>query len=300
MCIINDVMKKYSKIKNNNEYFLNSYGKIMNCDDNMNVLSTKRIKKIPSGLHVFSKNLKRRVGKDRILKNLPPEIINRLHPDNIDNSKFWKHANELFPLFTISGNSDCKTIKDVNYHGLYRSKILGGIDEVDRIFSITKDAKFLEIGPGYGNILFYIRSKFSDKEYCGIDINPVYKDKKIIKCDGKNIPNNVGENIDLVYSLNVFQHLSKKQRSSYYKQIYYKLKKGGRFVFDMFLVTPKNVNEEYLWGYKDKNGRCYCNMLSQLIEIDREDEILKELTSLGFKKIKHKEYKNGVFFILEK
>ena len=85
----------------------------------------------------------------------------------------------------------------------------------------------------------------------------------------------------MIYSFNVFQHLSKKQRTSYYKDIYKKLKDSGSFIFGMFVRTEENKNWT-CWGGADYKGRYYTNFFKQLTEVDEIGELLDELDGIGF------------------
>jgi hypothetical protein len=143
----------------------------------------------------------------------------------------------------------------------------------------------MEIGPGYGNILEVLVSKGWDKNYYAIDINPLFEHPKVFKCDGRNIPDTIPYPMDVVYSINVFQHLSKKQRTSYYRQIFEILENNGTFVFGMFVETPLNKDWS-CWGVKNDDGRNYCSFFKQLTEIDKIEELYGELEKIGYSSCK--------------
>jgi SAM-dependent methyltransferase len=215
------------------------------------------------------------------------DFIDRLSPDNIDNEKFWKLATKNFPLFSIAGGvQNFTTIDEINFAANKLTLDLGSINHLSNLFAEKGvDVRMLEIGPGYGNILESLISKGWDKNYYAIDINPLFEHPRLFKSDGKNIPDTIPNPMDVVYSINVFQHLSKKQRTSYYKQIFEVLKENGTFVFGMFVETP--LNKDWLcWGVKDDDDKKYCTFFKQLTEVDKIDDLYDELKTIGYSDIK--------------
>ena len=212
----------------------------------------------------------------------PTDYVNELSPDNIDSGVFWKLATDNFPLFSISGGVQTITTTEeanqVNLMGAYKMNVFNPIREL--FFSVS-NPYWLEIGPGFGGMEKLISENFENKNYYAIDVNPLFEHRNMYKCDGKNIPSEIPLGLDMVYSMNVFQHLSKAQRTSYYKQIHIILKEGGKFIFGMFVLTEKNKDLN-VWGYRDENGRLYTSFFKQLTPIDREEELLAELRDIGF------------------
>jgi SAM-dependent methyltransferase len=211
------------------------------------------------------------------------EFVERLSPDNLDCCKFWKTATDKFPLFSIAGGiQTIQTIDELNNISLCSASALGVLKVVDYIFQENKKAKFLEIGPGHGGLQQAIAKYHGDDNYYAIDVNPLFKHPRIFQTDGKTIPDTIPCELDCVYSVNVFQHLSKAQRTSYYRQIFTALKTGGLFVFGMFVINDQNKDWP-VWGTRDVNGKVYCNFFKQLTEVDWEENLVKELTDLGYK-----------------
>lgn len=217
--------------------------------------------------------------KDFTYSIFEDDLIEKMNPDNIDSSYFWKKAIKTFPLHSIVSSAGCKTVAEVNETSIeYIHRPCGALDILDKIYSENPNAKVLEIGPGYGSITNYIALNHNLKKYYAIDVNPLFKFKRLYKTDGKTIVDKVPNELDAVYSVNVFQHLSPEQRMSYYKQIKEKLVPGGKFVFSMFVVdseTEKIVfdNGAFLFGLRDKRGNCYTNFFSQLTKCNRIEEI---------------------------
>ena len=84
----------------------------------------------------------------------------------------------------------------------------------------------------------------------------------LYECDGKSIPKQVGENYDIIFSINTFNHIGKKQRTSYYKDVYKKLKKGGTDLYNNYLIYEQNQNRNDLWSYQDECGNVYSDFFS--------------------------------------
>jgi hypothetical protein len=226
------------------------------------------------------------------------DMIENLSPDKIDSRDFWKASTYLFPLFSICGGEKIlKTIQEANDGTFSTACGLGVIKPINDYYVHEPNFKILEIGPGYGGFHSHIKDLCgTDENYYGIDVNPLYKYERLFKTTGKTIPNKVPNNLDIVYSMNVFQHLSKTQRKGYYTRIHKKLKKGGVFVFGMFVETEKNKDWN-VWGTKDFNGRNYCYFFRQLTIVDREDELLSELSEIGFEVEKLNPYEGYTHYL---
>lgn len=288
--IIENIDKYKSLTKDNNDYILHldSSQDMFVFNHNDLGLNSQSVIQVHSAISIEMFDENNIISKQTINKSekfiIKKEIIYKLHPDNIDINFFWEYSIKNFPLFSVSNHPDCKNSVDVNKSNFVFHKITGAIEEVENIFSTKDSVKILEIGPGYGNFYEYLKNNFyeSDKKYYAIDVNPLFHLSRLYKCNGKDIPSEVGVLFDLVYSINVFQHLSKNQRSSYYKQIHNILNEEGKFIFSMFLVHPKNVNGPY-WSYFDEHGRAYTCMFGQFTEVDTIEEIDKELKEIGYK-----------------
>lgn len=210
------------------------------------------------------------------------ELIDKLSPDNIDICEFWEFVTEHFPLFSIAGGvQNISTIEQVKLL-THDMAVAFGVIKAVVDHTLQNDAtKILEIGPGYGGFMDFIEENFDNLTYYAIDVNPLFIHPRLYKTNGKSITTKVPNGLDIVYSMNVFQHLSKNQRSEYYKKIHKKLKKGGAFIFGMFVETVLNKDWEN-WGTKDENGRNYCNFFKQFTLVDREEELFEELQTIGF------------------
>lgn len=217
------------------------------------------------------------------LRYVKQELIQRYHPDNIDSQAFWGKATKHFPHFSIAGgDTGCKSPEECNQSTLRMALQVGPLGELDRHLDEQSTATMLEIGPGHGGLCYMVNERHPLVNYHAIDVNPLFEWPTLHQTDGKTIPNEIPDNLDIVYSFNVFQHLSKSQRTQYYYQIWEKLKMGGSFYFGMFLWTEANKDWP-CWGVKDFKGRYYCHFFKQFTEIDTSAEIWYELQDIGFK-----------------
>lgn len=217
----------------------------------------------------------------RVMKD---ELLRRYHPDKMDVRDFWALATTYFPYYSIAGGqANCKSGDQCNRTTINMAWNLGPLqyfgDYINDECSIS--GKVLEIGPGYGGVCNWLEQSFPLVHYYGIDVNLLFEHPQLHQTDGRSIPNVIPNNLDAVYSYNVFQHLSKTQRTDYYKAIWDKLKDDGHFYFGMFLWTEENKNRP-VWGVKDEDGRYYCGFFKQYTAIDTEEEIHAELKEIGF------------------
>lgn len=231
--------------------------------------------------------------KIKFLSNMsiyPKSILNTFSPNKIDNRYFWKKATDMFSLGAISGedNKDKIELNEKIIENLH--KPCGAIKELDDVFEKNQNAKILEIGPGHGSLTQYLALNHNLKNYYAIDIHPLFKFRRLYKTDGKSIPKIIPNELDIIYSINVFQHLTPEQRMNYYKQIKNKLKVGGKFIFSMFVLSEKNKNiiikdkegnYETLFGVRDKSGNCYTQYFGQFTRINKLEEIEKIFKELN-------------------
>ena len=208
--------------------------------------------------------------------------IDTLNPDKIDIRFFWKYINDKFPLYSIGQYPKCKTEEDVNISNINASKWMGLYQKVDSSLKENLKSKILEIGPGYGNLFKDLTEKYNQINYYAIDINKLFYYDGLYECDGKSIPKEVGGEFDLIFSFETFKHMSKKQRSSYYLDIYKKLKKTGKFIFNNFLISEHNQYRNDFWSFQDEEGNVYSSFFSQFILIDDYHSLANELNEIGF------------------
>jgi SAM-dependent methyltransferase len=217
-----------------------------------------------------------------------PEAVERFHPNNIDNKDFWKESRTHFPLVSVCGGGSCKSIKQVNKQTLQFSKDMGLIPFLHSLIKNSEERlSVLEIGCGYGNLFFEIKDKC---DYTGIDYvihKSLKKYKNFIEINQSGIPDYLLDEsyFDVVYSVNVLQHCSQKDRFNYFCEAHQALKRGGYMIFTQFLMTDKN-KDDACWGLVDEKGRGYTHFFNQLTECDWDWELYYVLDKIGFEPIK--------------
>jgi cyclopropane fatty-acyl-phospholipid synthase-like methyltransferase len=153
----------------------------------------------------------------------------------------------------------------------------------------------LEIGPGLGCIKEYIETNYNIDNYYAIDVCKHFDFERLYKCDGKSIP--IDMEFDIIYSHNVFQHLSKKQRLGYFRDVKRVLKDDGEFTFSLFVRTENN---KQFFNTKRTNGAYLSLFYNQFIEIPTVDDIFYEVRSNGLKISLEKEVNNICVFKVTK
>lgn len=226
-----------------------------------------------------------------IFAELDDKIINKFHPDNIDSCYFWKKATEFFPFSSIVFSGTCKSKKELNDESINNiHQPCGALGLLEDVLKQNPDAKILEIGPGYGRITGVIACDYFLENYYAIDVNPLFNYKKLYKTDGKTIPPEIPDELDVVYSVNVFQHLSQSQRLSYYEQISKKLKCGGKFIFSNFIVSEETLrmviehpNGKFhsIFQMRDMQGNSYVSFFGQFTKCDKLEDIMETFENLG-------------------
>jgi len=172
-------------------------------------------------------------------------------------------------------------------------------DEISNLNGIIKKTTnnvqpltFLEIGPGFGCVKHALDYHFRDKiDYHAIDVHPLFEYDKLYKCNGSKFPRQLrGKRFDAIYSVNVFQHLSVKQRRSYYKEVYRTLKEGGAFIFSVMAMSEKSKDwvfdmpdgsKRRLFGFADEDDNFYIQFFSQFTRVQYGTEIQNDLTEAG-------------------
>ena len=100
----------------------------------------------------------------------------------------------------------------------------------------------LEIGSGIGRLIVPLADKYPECNFHGIDIS----DEMIkIAPTRNNIKyQELTDNLDLVYSMLVFQHIEHQEKIDYIKLAYEKLKIGGN-IFFQFVIGEDNAPYSY-------------------------------------------------------
>jgi hypothetical protein len=294
---INEMFKLYDSLRDmDNEYVLNINGNKVHSNTSLISLQKNTIYK--NKTHFYDKNqgLCKSVLRNKTLK--------RFHPNHINNKQFWSMAKTKYPLLSVCG-CESKDIDDCNEQTLGSVLRCGALQHICDYFKVNTFMNILEIGYGHGNLYYWLDGHFNKKfSYTGIDY---YKNERLENLDQfkiiekSGIPDYVSnDSLDIVYSYNVLQHCSQKDRNDYFMQSYSKLKSNGIFIGAMFMETDENTDKPY-WGYEDVNGRKYCGFFNQFTEVDTMDEFKTIVTNIGYNILEIKNnYTNHFSFVLRK
>lgn len=207
-------------------------------------------------------------------------------PNDFDWQEFWKKCKKYYPLHSVAGGTFFNTSEKI----IEKEKNEIPVEAIMKSMKTkSENPSVLEIGFGFGGAVETFEN--CGFTYKGIDYaisNELNKnDDRFIEISESGIPQNlyVKNNFDLVYSTNVFQHLTKQQRIDYYKQIYFTLKKGGVFFFDLFCKNKKKFKELYT-EEEEKTLRYATNFFDVHTYVPYPSEVTNMLTDIGFKILK--------------
>ena len=197
--------------------------------------------------------------------------------------KFWELCKEMFPLHSVHGTA--QNISQIESWERSQANTYNFLNMPTN----TKlyRGKVFEIGYGYGCFGKEIMKKDTwDADYYGIDY--VSSDKSLLKykkngrkrfyeINKSGIPVKFQkQKFDLIYSVNVMQHLTQKQRKDYFKQIAKMMNSNSVFYFDVFE-----------WNYVDKGEKMRddynCNFFGVKTHVDTPVEMENMLHESGLK-----------------
>ena len=190
-----------------------------------------------------------------------------------DWQEFWRLSKENYPLHSVYGG----------YYGSSKEVIVQSeeyelnshLDMMHKKVKKLKGRRVLEIGYGFGGAGLALIKKGAD--YTGIDYvssNPDLPKDRFLEIKVSGIPENImnGEKFDIIYSYNVFQHLTQAQRFEYNRQAHELLKDDGVFFFSVFERVPGE-------GLRDNYSTTFFNVHTK---VDEPEELQDFLTETGF------------------
>jgi len=216
-------------------------------------------------------------------KPISKDQIKWMKPDRIDNSHFWKSIHEIFGTLAVT-NIPNLSIKEANKRTLQLVEKLKILERVES--KLSSNIKILEIGGGYGNFYDWLKSKnFNMDNYYSIDVYSYFFHENLYITDGNSFPKNLPK-FDIIYSFNVFQHLTQNQRDMYYKNISKSLISGGFFYGGNIMKHPQNKDiktpdGKSIWQMKDENGDDYVTFFGQYTKVEDSIGFLNKLRKLG-------------------
>ncbi len=208
-------------------------------------------------------------------------------PEDFDWQEFWHDCKEEYPLHSVAGSihyHNPETIITLEHAQVPIQKFIAWRD---RNVHGGRKPKVLEIGFGFGGAADRFTANGFD--YTGIDYVPSRDmsnvNGRFITIKESGIPKeliNEGETFDVIYSENVFQHMTRQQRLDYYNQAYKVLRKGGIFHFDLFCKNAPTFRK--LYSVKEEKTLDYaCNFFGVHTYVPYRTEVAKALRSAGFK-----------------
>lgn len=214
------------------------------------------------------------------------ERIDKPYFDDCDWQNFWKITKTYFPLHSVCGNNYMNSVEKIKDKEIafFKNKIENKLGK----HFFKKEKNVLEIGYGFGAVGHYLIDNYKTNYY-GIDYVSSDKNdndyfylakKRFYEIQNSGIPNELKSiKYDFVFSTNVFQHLTQKQRFDYIKEVYDVLNKNGVFYFDVFQYNGKKDGfaEQYP---NDNYSTCFFNTYTK---IDTSEEIETYLKKCNFK-----------------
>ncbi len=205
--------------------------------------------------------------------------VERLSPDNVNSSSFWEYIEknpEIKNDAICFGVGKDGTKEEVNK----RNFALACSMNVFCPILAYKDClgmPLLDIGAGYGMLKEFVEQN-SKLKYFGVDVYPKVEGVLQVAGDGSTLPSEImslAGNFGLVMSINVFQHLSVKQRRHYYEQIHRLLHPNfGVFTFSICCQLPNSRQR----GFKcEETGREYMCHYGQYTEMQTYPEVMEDL-----------------------
>ena len=135
----------------------------------------------------------------------------------------------------------------------------------------------LDIGAGYGMMKEFVK-KYTKAEYHGVDVYPKFEGVLQVSPDGSTLPPAIMNTLfGIVISVNVFQHLSIKQRNHYYEQVA-KILHPDCGIFTVTISTynkTANLRKPFICADDGKGYMCH---YGQYVECQSYPEVIADLS----------------------
>lgn len=214
-----------------------------------------------------------------------PELVRKLSPDRIDCRAFWRACDELFGIDPVHNVMIAPEVGQLPYPITTRMDANRMNLRLAKSFGITafleetahRRLNVLEIGPGFGSLKDYIEST-TEHVYSAVDVCPRIDDVLEATAEGflpLEFVDAARQHYSYVISTNVFQHLSARQRSRWYRDAKSLLHEEGLFIFNL-LVDSSKISARA----RDRDGNAWCDHYGQFTEIPKLSPLHDELSSL--------------------
>lgn len=201
----------------------------------------------------------------------------KLDLDRVNLNSWWDACFEVFPILTVTHARDLESREDVKRRMIEVYEEEGFLKKITEVLAANPNARILEIGPGYGQAYDWIKEHHPSASYYALDVSKQFDCPTLYIGNGKTFPKQLArKKFDFVFSSNCFQHLSYRQKISYFKAISRTLKQGGEFWFSTFVIP---THPQYLDYAETVNPSCL--FFGQRVPIQKDIDILHGLHSYG-------------------
>jgi len=206
--------------------------------------------------------------------SLTNHFKNVLDPDVISPVNFWEASDIVFGIDPVCNSTkfagqnavvkrDIETANKANYSIAYTGGLIAALARAIRHFKMynipEEELTILEVGAGYGSFYEnYIKKEKWRGKYLPYDIIPRFSG--VARPESSNGTfseeqiTSLKDTVDIIFSSNVTQHLSKKQNVEYLKQYKQILKRGG-VIISTFVCSPMMHYGQYIEHYSINEWR---------------------------------------------
>jgi len=193
---------------------------------------------------------------------------NVLDPDVISPIDFWEASDIVFGIDPVCNSQKfqgkdiivqhtIETANESNYNIAYTGGLIAALARAILHFKMSdmpeEELTILEVGAGYGSFYEnYIKKEKWRGKYLPYDIIPRFSG--VARPESSNGTfseeqiTSLKDTVDIIFSSNVTQHLSKKQNVEYLKQYKQILKRGG-VIISTFVCSPMMHYGQYIEHY---------------------------------------------------
>ena len=205
--------------------------------------------------------------------------VELMSPDNVNSCSFWEYIEknpEIAKDAIAFGVTKDKTRDDVNKQNLDLAFSLNAFSYLMLCKDVV-DMPLLDIGAGYGMLKEFVE-RHTKAKYYGVDVYPKFEGILQIGPDGSTLPPAIMNTwFGFIISVNVFQHLSIKQRRHYYEQIAKILHPNGGIFTVTISTYNKSPNQRKPFMCAE-DGKGYMCHYGQYVEVQSYQEVIADLS----------------------
>lgn len=208
--------------------------------------------------------------------------VEELSPDKVDSSEFWKYCDEVpdFKYDTVAfGQTKDSNPENSNKQNFVVAADMGAFSKI--VMHGGYQFNILDIGAGFG-MMKEAMTRFAPLSvYHGVDVYPKFEG--VLKVEDCILPPEImAKKFGYVFMVNVHQHLSIRQRRTYYEQV--------AKICDGFFVLTACIDNNGRLGFKCKDtNRRYMVHYGQFTEMQTFNETIEDLSQhFTFSSIQHR------------